>query len=184
MSDVSIKDLDDLSPDDINPLTDYLIVERIDGGISTTYKLPIGALASGGLLGTTKYIDNAEFLIAANAQSGSRFIFENNGLFNYNSSFTLSLSFDGMQASFIKPPGSNAINGTFGLIPSIRTNQIIMFNDGYEIYSDIEYNNTSNQIKFFNIRYHIKATGSAALALSATAAQTNLVASIDAQIAN
>ena len=184
MSDVSIKDLDDLSPDDINPLTDYLIVERIDGGTSTTYKLPIGALASGGLLGTTKYIDNAQFLIAASAQSGSRFIFQYSGLFNYNSSFTLNLSFDGMQTSFIKPPSSTAINGVLGLIPSIRTNQIIMSNDGYDIYSDIEYNDTSNEIKFFNIRYHIKATGSAALALSSTAAQTALVATIDAQIAN
>ena len=151
MSQIRIEDLPDIGSN-FDPLSDYIIVQRENG---ETYKMLLSQLTSGAVAGASKYVDSAEFKINAQASSGSRFTFQKSGLFNYNSSFMLQVGFGDMKASFIKAPGSNAINGLLGLIPSTRTGEKILSGDKFDVYADIEYNNTTDYIRFSNIRYQI-----------------------------
>ena len=151
MSQIRIEDLPDIGAS-FDPLTDYIIVQRANGD---TYKMLLSQLTSGAVAGASRYMDNVEFQISAQAASGSRFTFQKSGLFNYNSSFVLQVSFGDMKTSFIKPPQSNAINGLTGLIPSNRSGEKILSADKFDVYADIEYNNTADYIRFSNIRYQI-----------------------------
>ena len=151
MSQIRIEDLPDIGSN-FDPLNDYIIVQRENG---QTYKMLLSQLTSGAVAGASKYVDSAEFNISNQAASGSRFTFQKSGLFNYNSSFMLQVGFGDMKTAFVKPPGSNAINGLLGLIPSSRTGEKILSGDKFDVYADIEYNNTANYIRFSNIRYQI-----------------------------
>ena len=151
MSQIRIEDLPDIGSN-FDPLNDYIIVQRENG---ETYKMLLSQLTSGAVAGASKYVDTAEFNISAQAASGSRFTFQKSGLFNYNSSFMLQVGFGDMKTAFVKPPGSNAINGLLGLIPSSRTGEKILSGDKFDVYADIEYNNTTDYIRFSNIRYKI-----------------------------
>ena len=151
MSQIRIEDLPDIGSN-FDPLNDYIIVQRQDG---ETYKMLLSQLTNGSVAAASKYVDSAEFNITTQAASGSRFTFQKSGLFNENSSFMLQVSFGDMKTAFIKPPGSNAINGLLGLIPSSRTGEKILSGDKFDVYADIEYNNTTDYIRFSNIRYQI-----------------------------
>ena len=181
MADTTIEDLDDISSaGGFNPATDYIIIQRAGGD---SYKMLLSELTSGAVVGSTKYNDRAEFKIAAQALTGSRFTFQRTGLFNYNSSFTLNIGFGSATSTFIKTSGSNAINGLLGLIPSTRTSEKILSDDKVNVYADIEYNNTSDYIRFSNIRYQINTnSGWELIPLLGAAAQTNFTASIQADI--
>ena len=182
MSDTTIEDLDELNDSNpFDPLTDYIIVQRAGGD---TYKMLLSQLTTGGVLGSTRYLDNKEFLISSKSQSGARFTFQQNGLFNYNSSFILELSWGDLKTSFIKTAASNAINGTLGLIPSIRTSEKIMSNLQYEIYADVNYDNSTHEITFSDIRYVVNRSSSDFIILDLAGAQNQFTASIQADISS
>lgn len=181
-SDLQVKDLPELTTD-FNALTDYILVQRIaaDGTDEGVYKMLVANLSA--LTQVTKYLDNASFYISSAPQSGSRFIFSNPGVFNLNSSFTLTVGFNHASKTYIKQPGNYAINGIQNLISSTRHAETILENEIMVLYADIIFDETQSRISFQNIFYAPKGSGDTYLANSQTLAQSNFTASIHADIA-
>ena len=182
-SDLRIQDLPELT-DDFDATTDYLIVQRVnqDGDESGVYKMLLSNLTA--LTRVSQYIDSSGLYISSVPSSGSRFIFSATGLFNANSSFILTTSFNHATTSFIKQPGSLDINRVSNLVPSTNTTQEIMNNDIMTLYADITYDDTQNKIMFENIFYIAKGSGDTLIANNQTLAQSQFYASIQADISS
>lgn len=179
MSQIRIEDLPDIGSN-FDPLTDYVIVQKSGGD---TYKMLLGDVLSGATSASFKYVDRAEFNLAFQARSGSRFTFQKAGLFNYSSSFTLEVTFGTMKTSFVKQSNSSRINDADGLIPSITRSQKIMSDDKYIVYADVEYNDTMHKIVFSNVRLQLASSNLwIGLPLIASASQIYFTASIKADI--
>ena len=182
-SDLRIQDLPELT-DDFDATTDYLIVQRINqnGDEAGVYKMLLSNLTA--LTRVSQYVDAASLYISSAPASGSRFIFQAQGLFNENSSFILTVSFNHATTSFIKQPGSLDINRVSNLVPSTNTTQEIMDNDIMTLYADITYDNVQNRILFENIFYVAKGSGDTLIANNQTLAQSQFYASIQADISS
>ncbi|MAR65808.1 MAG: hypothetical protein CL833_01010 [Crocinitomicaceae bacterium] len=182
-SDLRIQDLPELT-NDFDATTDYLIIQRVnqDGDESGVYKMLLSNLTA--LTQVSQYVDAAGLYVSSAPASGSRFIFSAAGLFNTNSSFILTTSFNHATTSFIKQPGSLNINGVDNLVPSTNTTQEILDNDIMTLYADITYDSVQNRIMFENIFYVAKGSGDTLISNNQTLTQSQFYASIQANISS
>lgn len=160
MSNILIKDLNSL-PGSFDPVTDYIIVERITGGTSTTYKLPLSALSSvSGQVNASKvFVQSFTSSVSSNSRVASAPIeFIKEGMLDIDSSFVLQLSSNIGSYIISKDSGSELISGKSGLIPSFRSRvelirQRAASNGTFALFADVEIDKDKGKVTFSDLRY-------------------------------
>jgi hypothetical protein len=155
MSNILIKDLDSL-PGSFDPVTDYIIVERITGGISTTYKLPLSALSSisGEVNASTVFVQSYTKSVSNNSLIASAPIeFIKEGLLDLDSSFVLQLSSALGVFILSKDSGSELISGKSGLIPSYRSSLELFRQEHIGLFGNVEIDKDRGKITISDLKY-------------------------------
>lgn len=160
MSNILIKDLNSL-PGSFDPVTDYIIVERITAGTSTTYKLPLSALSSlSGQVNASKvFVQSFTSSVSSNSYVASASIeFIKEGMLDIDSSFVLQLSSNIGSCIISKDSGNELISGKSGLIPSSRSlveliRQVGGEHGTFALFADVEIDKDKGKITFSDLKY-------------------------------